>query len=91
MDMIILETRSEVNVNQITETQKWYATFPHPKMHLLTKVCILPNIFRGFALDTVILDTRSEAKVTVTKISTQHSVILRCIYTPSLNFLPQIM
>ena len=34
--MIILKTRSEVNV-KVTVTQIWYATLRHPKMHLHIK------------------------------------------------------
>ena len=58
--MIILKTRSEVKV---TLTQKWYATFDHPKKHQHTEFGI-PTSKNIEVMP--ILETRSEVKVTVT-------------------------
>ena len=64
--MHFLESRSEIKFKVIV-TQLWYATLRHPMMHPHTKfeISTLNNI--RYALDTIILKTRSEVKVTVTR------------------------
>ena len=63
----ILETRLEVKV---TVTQKWNGTLFHPKMHSHAEFGIPASNYKRYALDTIILKTRSEVKfqVTVTRI-----------------------
>ena len=56
MDMIIIQTRSEVKVKV---TRKWYATLGHLKMHTHTKFGIPTSNNLRYALDTIILKTRS--------------------------------
>ena len=63
--MQFLETRSEVKV-KVTVTQLWYVTLCHPKMHPQTKFEIPTSNNTRYAPDTIILKTRSEAKVTET-------------------------
>ena len=49
-------------------TQLWYATLRHPKTHSHTKFEIpASNNIRRYAPETIILKTRSEVKVKVTK------------------------
>ena len=64
--MHFLETRSEVKF-KVTVTQLWYATLCHPKMHPQTKLEIPTSNNMRYALDTIILKTRSEVKVKVTR------------------------
>ena len=64
--MQFLETRSEVKF-KVTVTQLWYTTLRHPKMHPHTKFEIPTSNNMRYALDTIILKTRSEVKVTVTR------------------------
>ena len=47
-------------------TQLWYATLPHLKMHPHIKFEIPTSNNMRYALDTIILKTRSEVKVKVT-------------------------
>ena len=65
MSMRILETRSEGSV-KITVTQEWYVTHRHPKTHPHTKYCIPTCNNTKSALDTIILETRTEVKFRVT-------------------------
>ena len=65
VSMQFLETRSEVKF-KVTVTQLWYTTLRHPKMHPHTKIEIPTSNNMRYALDTIILKTRSEIKVTVT-------------------------
>ena len=86
---IILKTRSEVKV-MVTVTRKWYVKLRHPKMYAHTKF----GIPKRYAPDSMqFLETRSgvKFKVTVTNYETGHFVIQRCIHTPNLRFLPQII
>ena len=64
--MQFLKTRLEVKF-KVTVTQSWYAALRHPKMHLHTKFEIPTSNNMRYALDTIILKTRSEVKVTVTR------------------------
>ena len=59
-----LETRSEVKF-KVTVTYLWYATPRHPKMHAHTKFEIPTSNNMRYALEMIILKTRSEVKVTV--------------------------
>ena len=61
-----LETRSAVKF-KVTVTQLWYVTLRHPKMHSHTKFEIPTSNNMRYALDTIILKTRSEVKVKVTQ------------------------
>ena len=45
---------------------KWYAPLRHPKRNQRTKFGIPTSSNIGYALDTIILETRSEVKVKVT-------------------------
>ena len=63
--MQFLETRSEVKF-KVTVTQLWHGTLPHLKMYPHTKFEIPTSNNMRYALDTIILKTRSEVKVTVT-------------------------
>ena len=47
--------------------QGWYATLRHPKMHPQTKFGIPTSNNMRYALEMIILKTRSEVKVTVTR------------------------
>ena len=60
-----LETRSEVKF-KVTVTSLWYATLCHPKMHPHAKFEIPTSNSKRYALDMIILKTRSKVKVTVT-------------------------
>ena len=85
LNMIILKTGSEVKV---TVTQKWYVTLGHPKRHPHTKF----EIPTSKNIEVMpILETRSEIKITVTLNGIGQSAIPRCIYTPNLEFLPQMI
>ena len=64
--MQFLETRSEVKF-KVTVTKLWYATLPHLKMHPHTRFKIPTLNIMRYALETIILKTRSEVKVTVTR------------------------
>ena len=64
--MQFLETRSEVKF-KVTVTQLWHGTLPHLKMYPHTKFEIPTSNNMRYALDTIILKTRSEVKVTVTR------------------------
>ena len=68
--------------------QKVYAKLGHPKMHPHTKFGI-PTSKNIEVMQ--ILETRSEFKVTVTGKWNGKSAILRCIHTPNLGFLPQMI
>ena len=64
--MQFLESRSEVKFKVIV-TQLWYTKLRHPKMHPHTKFEIPTSNNMRYARDTIILKTRSEVKVTVTR------------------------
>ena len=64
LDMIILQSRSEVKVKV---TRNWYATLCHPKMHKTHQIWnSYLKEYKRYAPDTIILKARSEVKVTVT-------------------------
>ena len=54
---------------KVTVTHKWYKTLHHPKMHSHTEIGIpiSNNIYKRYTPDTIIIKTRSEVKVTVTR------------------------
>ena len=63
--MIILKTRSEVNV---TVTRKWYVTLHHPMMHSHTKFLIPTSKNIRYVPDSMpILETLSEVKAILTQ------------------------
>ena len=64
-DMHQTQPRSEVKFT-VTETQLWSATLCHRKLHLHTKFKIPTSNNMRYALDTIILKTRSGVKVTMT-------------------------
>ena len=99
--MIILETRSEVKVNKVTETPKWYVTLCNPKMYLHTKFGIPTSNNVGYGLHRIIFEWgqgHSNPKMVHHTLSSQEasthkfwdSVILRSIHTQILGFLSQI-
>ena len=64
--MQFLETSSEVKF-KVTETQLWYLTLCHPKMHLHTNFEIpTSNNIRDMLRTRLLKKTRSEVKVTMT-------------------------
>ena len=64
--MQFLEARSEVKF-KVTETQLWYLTLCHPKMHLHTEFEIpTSNNIRDMLRTRLLKKTRSEVKVTMT-------------------------
>ena len=63
--MQFLEIRSEVKFN-VTVTQLWYVTLPHPKMHSHTKFETSTSNSMSYARDKIILKTRSKVKFKVT-------------------------
>ena len=56
--MQFLEIRSEVKF-KVTVTQIWYGTLRHPKMHPHTEFEIPTSNNMRYALNTIILKTRS--------------------------------
>ena len=91
--MQFLETRSEIKF-KVTVTQLWYATLPHPKMHSHTKFEIpTSNYIRDMLLTRLFLKLghRSSSRSQWTNYGTWHFVISRCIITPNLRFLAQIL
>ena len=91
--MQILETRSEVKF-KVTVTQLWYATLPHPKMHSHTKFEIpTSNNIRDMLLTRLFLKLghRSSSRSQWPNYGKRHFVISRCIITPNLRFLAQIL
>ena len=69
---------------------KWYIPLHHPKRITHTKFGIpTSNNIRQYAPDTLILESRSTSEWNQN--GPQHITIQRCIGTPNLGFLPQIM
>ena len=91
--MQFLEIKSEVKF-KVTVTQLWYATLPHPKMHSHTKFEIPTSYNIRYMLRRRLflkLGHRSSSRSQRPNYGTTHFVISRCIITPNLRFLAQIL
>ena len=90
--MQFLETRSEVKF-KIKVTQLWYATLFSPRcIHNKFEIPTSNNI-RDMLWTQLFykLGQRSSSRSQWPNYGTRHFVIPRCIHTPNLKFLPQII
>ena len=79
----------------VTVTRKWYLTLGHPKIHLHTKFGIPFSKYIGDMHQTQCSfwkqGQRSSSRSQRPKYGPRNFVIPRCIHTPNLRFLPQII